>query len=229
MRETLRFALLKTIPVLLGYLFLGIAFGVVLQRSGYGLPWALLSSTVIYAGSGQFVMADLLAAGAGLLTVAVTTLLVNSRHIFYGLTFIERFRGMKTRPDMILSLTDETYSLLCALETPDGIDENRAMFLIALLDQCYWILGGCIGALLGQALPVDLTGIDFAMTALFTVILVEQVRRSGNRLPALIGGLSALLMLVLLGPDAFLLPSPLVTVTLLVAGRALTARREADA
>ena len=125
MRETLRFALLKTIPVLLGYLFLGIAFGVVLQRSGYGLPWALLSSTVIYAGSGQFVMADLLAAGAGLLTVAVTTLLVNSRHIFYGLTFIERFRGMKTRPYMIFSLTDETYSLLCALETPDGIDETR--------------------------------------------------------------------------------------------------------
>ena len=106
---------------------------------------------------------------------------------------------------------------------------DLGLFLIALLDQCYWILGGCIGALLGQALPVDLTGIDFAMTALFTVILVEQVRRSGNRLPALIGGLSALLMLVLLGPDAFLLPSLLVTVTLLVAGRALTARREADA
>ena len=181
MKEALRFALVKTIPVLLGYLFLGVAFGVVLQRSGYGAPWALLASTVIYAGSGQFVMADLLAAGAGLLTVAATALLVNSRHIFYGLTFVERFRGMPGRAYMIFSLTDETYSLLCALRAPEGIDENRAMLLIALLDQSYWVLGSCLGALLGQALPVDLTGIDFAMTALFTVILVEQVRAAGAR------------------------------------------------
>lgn len=229
MREALRFAFFRTIPVLLGYLFLGIAFGVVLQRNGYGAPWALLASTVVYAGSGQFVMADLLAAGAGLLTVAVTTLLVNSRHIFYGLTFVERFRGMPGRWYMIFSLTDETYSLLCALRVPDGIDENRAMLLIALLDQSYWVLGGCIGALLGQALPVDLTGIDFAMTALFTVILVEQVRVAGQRLPALIGGMSALVMLLLLGPEAFLLPSLLVTVTLLVCGRGLLVRKGAAA
>lgn len=229
MREALRFAFFRTIPVLLGYLFLGIAFGVVLQRNGYGAPWALLASTVVYAGSGQFVMADLLAAGAGLLTVAVTTLLVNSRHIFYGLTFVERFRGMPGRWYMIFSLTDETYSLLCALRVPDGIDENRAMLLIALLDQSYWVLGGCIGALLGQALPVDLTGIDFAMTALFTVILVEQVRVAGQRLPALIGGVSALAMLLLLGPEAFLLPSLLVTVTLLVCGRGLLVRKGAAA
>ncbi len=229
MREALRFAFFKTIPVLLGYLFLGIAFGVVLQRNGYGAPWALLASTVVYAGSGQFVMADLLAAGAGLLTVAVTTLLVNSRHIFYGLTFVERFRGMPGRWYMIFSLTDETYSLLCALRVPDGIDENRAMLLIALLDQSYWVLGGCIGALLGQALPVDLTGIDFAMTALFTVILVEQVRVAGQRLPALIGGVSALVMLLLLGPEAFLLPSLLVTVTLLACGRGLLVRKGAAA
>lgn len=229
MREALRFAFFKTIPVLLGYLFLGIAFGVGLQRNGYGAPWALLASTVVYAGSGQFVMADLLAAGAGLLTVAVTTLLVNSRHIFYGLTFVERFRGMPGRWYMIFSLTDETYSLLCALRVPDGIDENRAMLLIALLDQSYWVLGGCIGALLGQALPVDLTGIDFAMTALFTVILVEQVRVAGQRLPALIGGVSALVMLLLLGPEAFLLPSLLVTVTLLVCGRGLLVRKGAAA
>lgn len=150
MKEALRFALVKTIPVLLGYLFLGVAFGVVLQRSGYGAPWALLASTVIYAGSGQFVMADLLAAGAGLLTVAATALLVNSRHIFYGLTFVERFRGMPGRAYMIFSLTDETYSLLCALRAPEGIDENRAMLLIALLDQSYWVLGSCLARCWGR-------------------------------------------------------------------------------
>ena len=174
--RTLRFAFVKTIPVLLGYLVLGAAFGVVLERAGYGAPWALLSSAVIYAGSAQFVMAELLVSGAGLLTVLVTMLLLNSRHFFYGLTFVEAFRGTKARPYLIFSLTDETYSLLCALKTPPGMDEKRAMLLISLLNQCYWVLGSGLGALLGELLPFDLTGIDFAMTALFTVILVDQLR-----------------------------------------------------
>lgn len=222
--RTLRFAFVKTIPVLLGYLVLGAAFGVVLERAGYGAPWALLSSAVIYAGSAQFVMAELLVSGAGLLTVLVMMLLLNSRHFFYGLTFVEAFRGTKARPYLIFSLTDETYSLLCALKTPPGMDEKRAMLLISLLNQCYWVLGSGLGALLGELLPFDLTGIDFAMTALFTVILVDQLREAGNRLPALIGGGCSVLFLLLLGPDAFLLPSLILTVTLLVAGRGLVER-----
>ena len=222
--RTLRFAFVKTIPVLLGYLVLGAAFGVVLERAGYGAPWALLSSAVIYAGSAQFVMAELLVSGAGLLTVLVTMLLLGSRHFFYGLTFVEAFRGTKARPYLIFSLTDETYSLLCALKTPPGMDEKRAMLLISLLNQCYWVLGSGLGALLGELLPFDLTGIDFAMTALFTVILVDQLREAGNRLPALIGGCCSLLFLLLLGQDAFLLPSLILTVTLLVAGRGLVER-----
>ena len=145
--RTLRFAFVKTIPVFLGYLVLGAAFGVVLERAGYGAPWALLSSVVVYAGSAQFAMVELLVSGAGLLSVLVTMLLLGSRHFFYGLTFVEAFRGTKARPYLIFSLTDETYSLLCALKTPDGMDEKRVMLLIALLNQCYWVLGSGLGAL----------------------------------------------------------------------------------
>ena len=114
MRQTVRFAFYKTIPVLLGYLFLGLAFGLLLQEAGYSFWWALLSSGIVYAGSIQFVLVEFLSGGTGFLTVAVMTLLINSRHAFYGLSFVEKFRKMKTYPYMIFSLTDETYSLLCS-------------------------------------------------------------------------------------------------------------------
>jgi len=215
MMKTLRFAFYQTVPVLLGYTVLGIAFGVVLQRAGYGAPWALLSSVVVFAGSAQFVMADLIATGASLLTVFVMTLFINSRHIFYGLTFVERFRGTSARTYRIFSLTDETYSLLCSLQTPAGMDENALMLLIALLDQSYWVMGSVLGALIGELIPFDLTGIDFSMTALFVVILIDQLRGKNNRLPALIGGASAILCLILFGADGFLLPALVIAATVL--------------
>ncbi len=200
---------------MLGYLFLGIAYGIVLQRTGYGPHWSLFSSVTVFAGSAQFVMTDLLRTGADLLTVAVTILLINSRHIFYGLTFVEKFRGLKTRPYLIFALSDETYSLLCSMPDLEQKSMDFTMFLIALLDQSYWVIGSVVGGILGEALPVDLTGIDFSMTALFTVILVEQLTVVKNRPAALIGGVSAIVSLVLLGPSTFLLPSLVVTVTLL--------------
>ena len=178
MSKTFKFAFVKTIPVMLGYLFLGLAFGLLLQEAGYSFWWALLISTVVYAGSIQFVLVSFLTAGTSLPVVAVMTLLINSRHAFYGLTFIEKFKVMKSRPYMIFSLTDETYSLLCSLKVPEEIDEKKVMFLISLLDQLYWIVGSVAGAALGQVLPFDMTGIDFAMTALFVTIFVDQWERS---------------------------------------------------
>jgi len=214
--KTLRFAFYQTVPVLLGYSVLGIAFGVVLQRAGFGAPWALFSSVIVFAGSAQFVLADLLSAGASLLTVFVMTLFINSRHIFYGLTFVEPFRGEHARFYRIFSLTDETYSLLCALDVPSGMNKSALTLLIAVLNQSYWVLGSVVGALLGELIPFDLTGIDFAMTALFTVILIDQLHAKDNRIPALIGGASAILCLILFGADAFLLPALTVAATLLL-------------
>lgn len=217
MRQTVRFAFYKTIPVLLGYLFLGLAFGLLLQEAGYSFWWALLSSGIVYAGSIQFVLVEFLSGGTGLLTVAVMTFLINSRHAFYGLSFVEKFRKMKTYPYMIFSLTDETYSLLCSLKVPEGIDEKKAMFLIALFDQLYWVAGSVLGAALGQVLPFDMTGIDFAMTALFVTIFVDQWREAKSHLPAIVGLCSAAVCLLIFGGSNFILPSLIITVGILMA------------
>ena len=217
MRE-LRYAFRQTVPVLCGYLFLGLAFGLLLQQAGYGWPWAVLTSVIVYAGSMQFVLVGLLGGGfASLLSVALTTLSVNSRHLFYGLSFLETFRKMgRAKPYMIFSLTDETYSLLCSLQPPKELDANRVRLYIALLDHAYWVAGSAAGAILGSVLPFDLTGIDFAMTALFVVIFVDQWRGAKSRLPAVAGLGFGLLWLVVLGPDRFLLPALVCTVLVLL-------------
>ncbi len=219
MKQTIRYAFIKTIPVLLGYVFLGFAFGLLLQDAGYSLWWALLASLVIYAGSIQFVLVSFLSSGTSLPVAAVMTLLINSRHAFYGLTFVEKFRKMKTYPYMVFSLTDETYSLLCSVKIPQGLDEKRVMFLISLFDQCYWVAGSVLGAALGELLPFDTTGIDFAMTALFVTIFVEQWIEAKSHIPALAGLCSAVVCLLIFGENSFILPALIVTVTILMALR----------
>ena len=215
MKKEFQYAIIKSLPVMCGYVFLGIAFGIVLQQAGYNAIWAFAISLFVYAGSMQFVMVPLLAGAASPVTMAVTTLFVNSRHLFYGLSFVESFKEMKPRLYMIFSLTDETYSVLCSCknENPEE-NHHKAWFLISLLDQCYWIAGSIIGALLGQVLPFDFTGIDFSMTALFVVILIEQIlsNPSKARLSAVTGLAAGAVCLLIFGSDRFLLPALLITV-----------------
>lgn len=214
-------AFLRTIPVMMGYVFLGFAFGLLLQRAGYHWLWALAASVLVYAGSMQFVLVGLLTQGASLLTIAVTTLVVNSRHIFYGLSFIDTFKAMGKRGlYMVFSLTDETYALLCST-TPGSSPEDtkRLLFNISALDQCYWVCGSVLGALMGNVITFNITGIDFAMTALFTVIVVEQWLTTKNHVPALLGFTCAAIALVALGPDQFLLPALTACMTILLVFR----------
>ena len=202
-----------TLPVLCGYVFLGIAFGATLAQAGFGPAWALLISTFVYAGSLQFVMVPFLASGVSLVTVALTALMVNARHLFYGLSLIERFSKMGAmRPYMIFSLSDETYSVYCGMS---GQESDGVMLRVGLYDQLYWIAGSLIGAVLAQQLPFDLTGIDFSMTALFVVICVERAIDKSNRLPMALGAVCALLSLLLLGPERFLAPALAATALLL--------------
>ena len=203
-----------TLPVFCGYIVLGIAFGATLAQAGYGPVWALAISTLVYAGSLQFVMVPFLAGGTSLIAVALTALMVNARHLFYGLSCIERFGRMdkRIRPYMITSLTDETYSVFCGLS---GDEEDGVMFRVTLYDQIYWVIGSILGTLLAQGLPFDLTGIDFSMTALFVVICVEKALEMKNRVPMAIGAVCALAMLFLLGPSAFLAPALGLTAVLL--------------
>lgn len=199
-RKALAAAFPVTVPVLMGYLAIGMAFGFMLQAIGYNFIWAFFMSLTIYAGSGQYLGVSLLAAAASLGTVALMTLLINFRHLVYGLSMLEKFRGMGWRKFyMIFSLTDETYALLSSAQAPVGVDPKNFYFAIALLDQSYWILGSVIGAVAGEILPISTEGIDFAMTALFVVIAVDQWKAYQKHLPALIGGIVTIVCLLILG------------------------------
>ena len=199
-RKSLAAAFPVTVPVLMGYLAIGMAFGFMLQAVGYNFIWAFFMSLTIYAGSGQYLGVTLLSTAAALGTVALMTMLINFRHLVYGLSMLEKFKGMGWRKFyMIFSLTDETYALLASAQAPVGVNPRNFYFAIALLDQSYWIIGSVIGGVAGALIPVDTTGIDFAMTALFVVIAVDQWKAYQKHLPALMGGLVTILFLIILG------------------------------
>lgn len=201
---------IKTIPVMAGYLVLGFGFGIVLQNHGYGVWWALLMSVLIYAGSMQFMAINLITAGAGVITVALTTLMVNARHLFYGVSMIDKYKDTKPyKPYIIFALTDETYSLVCNDDTLDKKD----YFYISLFDQIYWITGSVLGALIGEVLPFDFAGVDFALTALFVSIVTDQWIQNKDHYPAIIGIVSSIVCLLVFGKDNFLIPS-MVIITL---------------
>lgn len=209
-----------TIPVLTGYLFLGMAFGILLQSSGYGVGWAFLMSLVVFAGSIQFVTVGLIAAGFQPLQALLLTLLVNARHIFYGLSMLEKFAPLgKYRPYLVFALTDETYSLLCTITPPPELDRPRFYFFIALLNHSYWVIGSVLGSWAGMLLPFDYTGIEFVMTALFVVIFLEQWQTQKDHRPALIGVGGSLLCLIIFGAQWFIIPSMVLLVIALTAIR----------
>ncbi len=214
-RHTVKTAFLDTLPVMTGYLFLGFGFGIILQQNGYGVLWALAMSLFIYAGSMQYVGVGLLTGGASLAAAALTTLMVNARHLFYGISMIDTYKGTgKRKPYLIFALTDETYSLV-SRKLPEGVEKTAYCFLVSLFDQCYWVAGSAVGALAGK-LPLDFTGIDFALTALFVTIFVEQWLSTKNHLPALVGVGSAVLCLVIFGAENFLIPTMILIAAILI-------------
>lgn len=207
-RKSLAAAFPYTVPVLMGYLAIGIVFGWMLSSIGYDAVWAFFMSLTIYAGSGQYLGVELLASMAPLADVAFLTFVLSFRHLVYGLSLLEKFRSMGVRKlYMMLALTDETYALLANVRVPDGVDEKQFYFSIALLDHSYWIGGSVIGAIAGSLIKVNTQGIDFAMTALFLVIAVEQWESYPTHIPALLGAGMTLVSLLLLGPDRMLIPA----------------------
>ena len=217
MNRELKYALGKTIPIMFSYLFLSMAFGIMMNQAGFPFYWAYLVSLTVYTGAFQFVIVSLLSAGAGIATIALTALAMNCRHMFYGVTFLKEFKSMGKRyPYMIFSLTDETYALYCSLEYPEELDHHQVMFDIAWLSRAYWLIGTLVGALLGQIIPFDFEGVDFCMTALFVTILIDQWKKTENHAPAVIGGVSAVVFLLIFGASRFMLPSLMVTTALLL-------------
>ncbi len=215
-KTDLRRAFLATIPVMTGYIVLGMGFGMVLRSRGYGVLWAAAMSVFIYAGSMQYVVIDLLTSGASFLATALTTAAVNGRHLFYGISMVDRYKHMKGKSLLIFALTDETFSLLCSDEGMGGIhNKNLYCLVVSLLDYGYWIIGCVTGSLLGTVLPFSTEGIDFALTALFLTVFVEQWLNTKNHTAALTGMLSATGCLLVLGPSRFLIPAMLVITLIL--------------
>lgn len=207
--KTIRRALVSTLPVFAGYLGLGFGFGVILRTRGYPVWLAPVMACTMYAGSMQYVAVDLLTGGVSLLTAAVTTLMVNARHLFYGISMIDKYKGASwRRPYLMFALTDETYSLLCSDTATDNTRFDY-YFFVSLFDQCYWILGCTLGAVAGGFLPFKSDGIDFVLTALFVTIVVDQWKQNRNHLPVLIGMLAALGSLLIFGSDNMLIPAML--------------------
>lgn len=221
-KTTLRAALVGTIPVLTGYLFLGMGFGILLSESGFGVGWSLLMSLLMYAGSGQYLAVGLLASGASLVNTAVATLLVNARHIFYGISLIDTYKGIGPKKAyMIFALTDETYSLVSQVKPQPGVDQKQYCFLVSVFDQIYWVCGCVLGSLAGALLPINFEGIEFVLTALFVTMFVEQWLSTKDHKSAIIGVVSTALCLAIFGSEFFLIPS-----MALIAGCLIMLRRK---
>ena len=207
-KQAIRAAFADTVPVMTGYLFLGFGFGILLDQNGFGLAWSVAMSLFIYAGSMQYVAVGLMAGGAGLLTTALTTLMVNARHLFYGISMVDAYRGARPKkPYLIFALTDETYSLVSQRRTPDGLSRHGYCFLVSLFNQCYWVAGSALGSLAGRLIPINYEGIDFVLTALFVTIFVEQWLSTKDHRPALVGLGSSAVCLLIFGADLFLIPA----------------------
>lgn len=213
---TLKTAFVKSIPIFCSYVFVSMAYGMMMASAGF--PWydSLLVSLTVYTGAFQFVLITFLSSGASLITIALTALLMNSRQSFYSLTFLKEFKQMGRRKlYMIHTMTDETYAVNCTLDLPKKEKEDT-MFLVALFSRCYWMFGSVLGGILGQIIPFDLTGIDFCMTALFLIIFIDQWERVKKHTPALTGLGIGVICLLIFGKNRFMLPALLIVSALLL-------------
>ena len=209
-KKDIKQAFVATIPVLTGYIFLGMGFGMMLYSKGFNAIWAFFMSLTIFAGSLEYAAVDLLASSATVITTAVVSVALNARHVFYGISLIDKYKSSKAKLFLIFGLTDETYSLVCndtALEKVEN--KERFYFLVTLFDHIYWITGSVLGGLIGAILPFSTEGIDFVLTALFLTVFTEQWLSTKNHLSAISGVLATLVALLIFGADNFLIPAML--------------------
>lgn len=214
--RVIRQAFYKSLPVMAGYVVLGIGFGILLRSAGYGTLWAFAMSLFIYAGSMQYVGVGLISGGASVLTTILTTVMVNARHLFYSISMIDQYKDAgKYKPYLIFALTDETYSLVCDGKVPDEETADLYRFLVSLFNQSYWVLGSVIGSLLGAVLPFSTAGIEFSMTSLFVAAFTQQWLDMQDHIPALAGLFCTLACLLVFGRDRFLIPAMLLITLIL--------------
>jgi len=206
--SALKAAFPYTIPVMTGYLVLGISYGVLITASGFPFWMPMVTSLTIFAGSMEFVLVNLLLSDFNLAQAFLMTLMINARHLFYGISMLDKYKDMGLKKlYMIFGLTDESFSVNCVTEPPEGVDRGRFMFLITLLDHSYWFLGATIGGIFGSLVHFNTEGLDFVMTAMFVVIFMEQWKKDRNHLSAFLGLLLPIVCLLIFGADKFMIPA----------------------
>ena len=210
-----------TIPIFAGFWFLALAYGIYMNANGFPFVYPMLMSLLIYGGSLEFVAVEMLLSPFAPMQVFIMALLIQARRIFYGISMLDRFKGMGWKKFyLIFGMCDETFSINCTITPPEGVDRGWFMFFVTLLNQTYWVAGATLGALLGSVLHFDTTGIEFVMTALFTVMFVNQWEEAKDHRPALTGLGCAALCLAVFGSDGFMLPAmALIIVCFLVSSK----------
>lgn len=220
MAAALRAAFPHTIPVLTGFTFLGIAYGVLMSTKGYGPLWSTLMSLLAFGGSIQYVAITLLTTAFDPLQAFLMSLMVNARHLFYGLSLLHKYRGVgRWRNFLIFALCDETYSIACTTDPPEGMEAKYFYAAISFLDYFYWVAATFVGGVLGSLVTFDATGLDFVLTALFVVLFLEQWYKRENRPSAIIGLCATVLCLLLFGASNFVIPAMVLILLMLVGGR----------
>lgn len=212
----LGYAFPKTIPVMVGYVFLGMAYGILMRVNGFGILWTLTISLLVYAGSLQYVGVSLLTSAANPVYAFLMGLMINARHLFYGISMLGKYRDVKKfRTYLIFALTDETFSVVCNEKIPEGLDREWVYLWISALDQCYWVTGSVLGSIVGSMIRFNTKGLDFALTALFVVIFTDQWKNQKDHRPALAGVICSVVCVIMFGADSFIIPAMLLILAVL--------------
>lgn len=220
--SALRAAFPATVPVMTGYLCLGFAYGLLMVSQDFSPVWPILMSLVVFGGSIQFLAVSLLASAFDPVATFFLSVMVNARHIFYGLSMLEAYRGTgAAKLPLVALLTDETFSVVSATEPPEGVLKKDYCLWVSFLDYLYWVGGTAAGAFLGNLLTFDTTGMDFALTALFVVLFMEQWKKKDNRFSGLVGIAASALALALFGAESMVIPAMVMILIVLLGRRKL--------
>lgn len=209
-----------TLPVLTGFVFTGIAYGILMSTKGYGGLWSLLMSAIAYCGSMQYVAVNLLVTSFNPVQGFIMALMVNARHLFYGISMLKKYQGMgKLKFFLIYWLCDESFSLVYSSEVPKDVEARWFYFYISFLDYSYWVISSLLGGLIGNMITFNTKGIDFALTALFVVIFLNGWEKKESRVPSVIGIVCGVISLCLFGADQFIIPAMFLLLIVLLVGR----------
>lgn len=214
--KALKAAFPYTVPILTGFLFLGTAYGIYMNTAGFSPIYPIIISITVFAGSMQFVAVSMLQGVFDPLGALLMTIMVNARHLFYGISMLGKYSGMGAKKwYLVFGLCDETFSVNCAIDVPQGVDRGWFYFFVTLLNQLYWVTGAALGGLLGSLISFELKGLDFVMTALLVVIFVDNWLKEKQHISSLIGLGASLVCLLIFGADGFIIPAMAATIAIL--------------